>query len=98
MKQILILTTIALFFIFTSCDKTYQKMTVIKDCTGVYLRSEQGAEYFVCNNSTLSGYSDGDEIKVEIETVNECYGLLEPVTCSTVHPNQGKIEVVKIKS
>ena len=73
-------------------------MTVIKDCTGVYLRSKDGAEYLVCNNSTLNAYGNGDEIKVEIETVNECYGLQEPVTCTTVHPNQGKVEVVKIKN
>lgn len=81
----------------SACDKTYKEMTVVKDCSGVYLRSEEGADYFVCNDDKLDSYNSGDAIKVETESVNECYGLLEEVTCTDPHPFKGKVEVVQIK-
>ena len=67
-----------------SCDKTKVKMTVVKDCTGVYLR-DNSRDYFVCNDEILDSYSAGDKIKVTYDDLEECFGILEPVTCEMAH-------------
>lgn len=78
-----------------SCDKTKVKMTVVKDCTGVYLR-DNSRDYFVCNDEMLDSYSAGDKIKVTYDDLEECFGILEPVTCEMAHIYDGKIEITEI--
>lgn len=78
-----------------SCDKTKVKMTVVKDCTGVYLR-DNSRDYFVCNDDILDSYSAGDKIKVTYDDLEECFGILEPVTCEMAHIYDGKIEITEI--
>ena len=78
-----------------SCDKTKVKMTVVKDCTGVYLR-DNSRDYFVCNDEILDSYSAGDKIKVTYDDLEECFGILEPVTCEMAHIYDGKIEITEI--
>lgn len=85
------------FFLFVSCDPDLEKMTVIKDCTGVYLRSGSGADYKVCNENELSSYSNGDNIKVKFDQLEECFGLLNQPSCVDEHPYNSKIEVTEIK-
>lgn len=72
-------------------------MKVIRDCTGTYLRSEKGYDFYVCNHEALDAYQDGKEIRVKTESVTACYGLLDEVSCSDVHIFEGKLEVVDIK-
>ena len=78
-----------------SCDKSKVKMTVVKDCTGVYLR-DNSRDYLVCNDEILENYSAGDKIKVSYDDLEECFGILEPVVCEMAHIYDGKIEVTEI--
>lgn len=93
-----ILSIFAVVFALTtlsSCDKSKVKMTVVKDCTGVYLR-DNSRDYFVCNDEILENYSAGDKIKVTYDNLEECFGILEPVSCEMAHIYDGKIEVTEI--
>ena len=87
---------LALIFVASSCDKSKQKMTVIKDCTGVYLRASNGQDFLVCNDELLDNINGGTKIKVSYDNLNECFGLIEPITCTETHTYQGKIEILEI--
>ena len=83
--------------ILMSCNPDVEKMTVIKDCTGVYLRSTSGSDYKVCNEEDLSGFANGEVIKVEYDNLEECFGLLDDPSCTIEHSFSSKVEVTDIK-
>lgn len=80
----------------SSCDKNKLRMEVVKDCTGVYLRNKAGQDFKVCNESMLDAYVTGSKIKVYVDNLDECFGLLEDPNCTDTHVYEGKIEVTKI--
>lgn len=80
----------------SSCDKTKLRMEVVKDCTGVYLRNKSGIDYKVCNDELLDGYGNGRKIKVRLDNLNECFGLIEPSPCSDPHVFEGNVEILEI--
>lgn len=86
----------AVILMASGCDKSKQRMTVVKDCTGVYLRASNGQEYLVCNDEILDNIADGKKIKVSFDNLDECFGLIEPITCSETHTFEGKIEILEI--
>lgn len=83
--------------VLTACNKDYPKMKVIRDCTGTYLRSDKGYDFYVCNHEALDTYDNGKEIRVKTESVSACYGLLDEISCTDVHIYESKLEVVDIK-
>ena len=95
MKTILLTISVISLFLFTSCDKEKKRVEIIKDCTGVYLR-EKKIDVKVCNTYLLDSYNTGDKIKVNYDILGECFGLIEPITCTTSHPYQDLVEVTKI--
>lgn len=93
----LTLITFILFVGFASaCNKEEQKMEIVRDCTGVYLRSNSGKEYFVCNEALIESYNTGTKIKVEFDILENCFGLIEPPSCSETHVFEDKIEITKV--
>ncbi len=71
-------------------------MTVIKDCTGTYLRLD-GKDYHVCNLEKVSAYTNGAKIPVTFKILEDCAHSKETITCYMLHKNEGWIEVEKIK-
>lgn len=84
------------FFLGSACEKTKFKMEVIKDCTGVYLRDSNGLDFYVCNEETLEGITNGTKIKVSYDKMEQCFGLIEEPACEMLHTSSGVIEVTKI--
>ncbi len=87
---------LSIVLLATGCNKDIFRMEVIKDCTGVYLRDENGQDRYVCNEEMLEGYTTGTKLKISYDKLEQCFGLLEPVTCETVHTHVGVIEVTEI--
>ena len=81
--------------VLSSCDKSKIRMTIIKDCTGIYLRNNS-RDYYVCNDELLENHTAGDKVKVSYNELEECFGVLEPVTCEMVHLYNGKIEITEL--
>ena len=81
--------------VLSSCDKSKVRMTIIKDCTGTYLRNNS-RDYYVCNDDLLEGYSAGDKVKVSYDELEECFGVLEPITCEMLHLYDAKIELTEL--
>lgn len=91
---------IAAAFVCTaaSCKKQdLEKMTVVKDCTGTYLKYE-GKDYHVCNLQKLESYADGDLVNANFIQIKECNGSAnDEIVCYMLHPNEGWIEVQRIR-
>jgi len=94
-KQIYLLT-VALLLTLVSCnEQSKESMTVIKDCTGTYLRMNE-TDYFVCNYELLASHTEGEIISVTFKET-DCENASEVVTCMMHHPYESKIEIIKIK-
>lgn len=72
--------------------KNFKYVTVIKDCTGVYLR-DQHKDYRVCNYEVLNGYSDGASVQATYQSVGSCPALDTVVVCEMLHPSEGLVEI-----
>lgn len=84
--------------ILSSCRKEkLERMTVVRDCTGTYLRFND-KDYHVCNISKVASYDNGAEIRASFDRIEQC---TLPVTgqaiCEMMHDNEGWIEVKEVK-
>ena len=98
MKKTL-LAAAALVTLAVSCkkqDSDMQTVTVVRDCTGTYLRYQE-KDYQVCNLEKLNSYADGAVVLANFRKISQCTGSAnDAVVCYMLHPNEGWIEVEKI--
>lgn len=71
-------------------------MTVVRDCSGTYLRLD-GKDYHVCNEEKLSSFSSGTNVTATFKTLQNCKVLEEKIVCKLYHKNEGWVEVVNLK-
>ena len=97
-RNLLFLSFILLTALFPACKKERnQTMTIVRDCTGTYLRIE-GKDYQVCNLEKVSSFSDGTLVTATFKKIKECNGSAkDAIVCLMLHPNEGWIEVEKVK-
>lgn len=69
-------------------------MTVIKDCTGSYLRYND-KDYHICNIENVDIYNNGTKVTASFKKIKECSRI--DVVCRMYHANEGLINVIKIK-
>jgi len=81
-----------------SCDKERSiKATIVKDCTGTYLRFNT-EDYKVCNIDKTTNFTHGQIVKVTFEKMDECNGSGNfEIICELYHPYESWAEVIKIK-
>jgi hypothetical protein len=93
-KKLILLSTVFIL-IFSSCKKVRnERMTVIKDCTGTYLRFNK-KDYCVCNKEMTAAFADGTEVTATFKKIKTCSD--DGIVCLTVHPYESYIEIEKIK-
>ncbi|MFO0322118.1 MAG: hypothetical protein ACK504_06800 [Bacteroidota bacterium] len=96
MKQIIYIATIFTLLTFFACKKVKNEaMTVIRDCTGTYLRFK-GKDYHVCNLEKVSSFEDGTEVTATFKKIKECSSISGGY-CLKFHENEGWINVEKVK-
>ena len=96
MKNIISVIVVILIITSVSCSKVSNKnMTVIKDCTGSYLRFN-GKDYHICNLESVLDFESGTEVKATFKKLDNCPDSDE-VTCEMLHNNEGWINVTKIE-
>lgn len=78
------------------CNKPQeQDMTVVRDCSGTYLRLNN-KDYQVCNTATTNNFAVGTRVKVVFRSAGECKEATGAV-CELYHPSEGWIKIVHIK-
>jgi len=69
-------------------------MTVIKDCSGTYLRFLD-EDYQVCNTEKTDDFEENSIVTVSYRKIDECKALEGPV-CMLYHENEGLIKITSI--
>ncbi|NLB86178.1 MAG: hypothetical protein GX793_03855 [Bacteroidales bacterium] len=98
MKTIIRLSILIIFLFFTlnSCKKINTEMTVIKNCTGIYIKN-YNKSYRVCNYNLLDNYENGDKIRVLVKKIENCTIECSISNCMLVYPSNGWVEILEIK-
>lgn len=88
---------VLLLFLF-SCEKEHtEKVKVIKDCTGSYLRFEN-KDYHICNPEKAESFADGTVVTATFKEIKNCTGSAkDAIVCMMLHKNEGWIEIEKIQ-
>lgn len=77
-------------------ERHNRQMTVVRDCTGVYLR-EQHKDYRVCNYEQLDSYPEGTMVQASFKFIGSCPKLDTMIVCEMLHQNEGLIELRSVK-
>jgi len=71
-------------------------MTVIKDCTGSYLKFNDN-DYHICNFEILDEFESETEVEASFNKIESCTNIDSLVVCLMYHENEGLINVTKIE-
>ena len=96
--KLLTLITAIIAVTLASCKKERNKtVTVIKDCTGAYLR-DNGKDFHVCNPEKVASFENGSEVISNYKKLKVCNGSAkDDIVCEMLHINEGWVEVEKIE-
>jgi len=94
-KSLLAVACIACVLSAGCTRKELQSATVVKDCTGTYLRMGN-VDYLVCNYETLDSYPDGSSVRTLFQEIGVCS---EPprFVCEMLHAHEGTVRVLYIQ-
>jgi len=81
--------------VLLSCSKKEDNATVIKDCTGAYIRIDS-KDYFICNDEMVANFENETKVYVEYDKVEQC-DQTDDVICLMLHLSEDTIELTKIK-
>ena len=94
MKKLLLIASVC---ISACCQKDDSKnVTVIRDCTGTYLRME-GKDYLVCNIAATDAYRDNEKVTASFKRIRSCEEDAGRTICQLYHANEGWIQVISIR-
>jgi len=89
-----------LIIILPSCNRKYsQSASIVRDCTGTYLRWKD-ADYYVVNDETTDKFDDAEEVKVTFKDVTKNADKLtfeNESSCMLYHAIEGFVEIKKIE-
>jgi hypothetical protein len=94
MKIFIIVLSILSFIAINSCTKVESKeMTIIRDCTGTYLRIDS-LDYHICNIEIAKTFASGTKVNASYSQSFSCQN--NQIVCYMLHQNQGWIEITTI--
>jgi len=98
MKKYLVALAVLCVTGLSSCIRCVKMkyVTVVKDCTGVYLRDQQ-KDYRVCNHEMLDGYNNGASVQAQYKTIGSCPTLDTGAVCAMYHASEGLIEIYSVE-
>ena len=99
MKLLFSLTTL-LTLALSSCSTNIKHDrlftgTIVRDCTGTYIRVDDKEDYLVCNNEIFSDKKEGETVSVIYDFEKTCKKLENKATCMMYHEHKGKIRIKK---
>lgn len=82
---------------FVSCKKeSYSNATIIKNCTGTYLKVLD-KEYKVCNVKKTTTFEDQQQVLANFSLTKECKSDFSGAICAMAYPFEGLINIIDIK-
>lgn len=93
-SQLLSVGTLSLLLF--SCAAMKEKVstgTIVRDCTGTYLRTGANEDYLVCNAQVLASKKAGEKVSLTYVDAKECKENEGKVICMIYHESKGMIRV-----
>jgi len=101
MKKVSHLLSLGIFStLLFSCATVHDRLqtgTIVRDCTGTYLRVAENEDYLVCNSDILVSKKDGEKVSVVYDYTKECKERDGKIMCMMFHENKGMIQVKSVK-
>jgi len=95
MKKVCYIAVLGAALLF-SCLKKGQPVTIVRDCTGSYLRMD-GKDYHICNTEKTDAFVTGAEVNARFLKIGSCKGEANDMpVCEMLHENEGWIKVKRI--
>lgn len=95
LKNLVLLSAICFSSHFAEGQSRYRKATIIRNCTGTYLRFGKKS-YMVCNSEKLSTFESNQKLKVKTRKVKSCPAP-EGEICMLYYEYKGAVEIKGIK-
>lgn len=96
----LLLVLLILIIILPSCNRKYsQSASIVRDCTGTYLRWKN-ADYYILNDEITDEFNDAEEVNVTFKDVTKNTDKLtfeNESNCMLYHAIEGIVEIKKIE-
>jgi len=83
-----------------SCATVHDRLntgTVVRDCTGTYLRVAENEDYLICNAEILESKKDGEKVSLVYDYTKECKERDGKIMCMMYHESKGMIRVKSVK-
>ncbi|GGG52793.1 hypothetical protein [Epilithonimonas arachidiradicis] len=87
----------ALLFSCATVHDRLQTGTIVRDCTGTYLRVAENEDYLVCNAEILESKKDGEKVSLVYDNTDKCPERDGKIMCMMYHENKGMIRVKSVK-
>lgn len=78
-------------------NKSSEIGTIVRDCTGTYVRIAEKGDFLVCNDHLLKSKNEGDKVSFTYEITNNCPEKDGLITCMMYHENKGMIKINTLK-
>jgi len=93
----LLVILLTLIFSCATIHDRLQTGTIVRDCTGTYLRIGENEDYLVCNSDILASKKDGEKVSLVYDYTKECKERDGKIMCMMYHENKGMIRVKSVK-
>lgn len=83
-----------------SCATAHDRLqtgTIVRDCTGTYLRIGENEDYLVCNAKILESKKDGEKVSLIYDNTDKCPERDGKIMCMMYHESKGMIHVKSVK-
>ncbi|HLP56129.1 MAG TPA: hypothetical protein VK151_13925 [Fluviicola sp.] len=94
-RNAVLLSAICFSSHFAESQSRYRKATIIRNCTGTYLRFGKKS-YMVCNSDKLGTFASNQKLKVKTRQVESCPAP-EGEICLLYYEYKGSVEILGIK-
>jgi len=71
--------------------------SVVRDCTGTYVRFGENEDYLVCNSDILKEKTEGETVTVMYDYTKTCPENEGKIACMMYHENKGMIRIKSVK-
>lgn len=101
MKKVSHILSLVIFStLIFSCATVHDRLqtgTIVRDCTGTYVRVAENEDYLVCNSDILASKKEGEKVSVVYDYTKECKERDGKIMCMMYHENKGMIRVKSVK-
>ena len=83
-----------------SCATVHDRLqtgTIVRDCTGTYVRVAENEDYLVCNSDILASKKDGEKVSLIFDYTKTCAERDGKIMCMMFHENKGMIRVKEVR-